>query len=150
MAWFNDKFNKIEQVILSLPEQSWQLHEELQKNAEDIYKALELPFRVMNVCTGDMGDLAAKKYDTDLWMADGEFREAGSNSNMTDYQTRRLNIRYREKEGSAPAGFVHALNNTAIATSRTILAILEVHQQEDGSVKIPKALQPYIGKTEIK
>jgi seryl-tRNA synthetase len=144
------QFNKIEQFIFCLPEHSWQLHEELQKNAEDLYKELELPFRVVNVCTGDIGDIAAKKYDTDLWMADGEFREAGSNSNCTDYQARRLNIKYREKEGAAPAGFVHTLNNTAIATSRTMLAILEVHQQPDGSVKIPKALQPYMGKSEIR
>ncbi|MCX6819362.1 MAG: serine--tRNA ligase [Candidatus Aenigmarchaeota archaeon] len=144
------QFNKIEQFIFCLPEQSWQLHEELEKNSEDLYKALELPFRVVNVCTGDIGDIAAKKYDIELWMADEKYREAGSNSNCTDYQARRLNVKYREKEGAAPAGFVHTLNNTAIATSRTMLAILEVHQQPDGSVKIPKALQPYMGKTEIR
>lgn len=139
------QFNKIEQFIFSLPEQSWQLHEELQKNAEDLYKALEIPHRVMLVCTGDIGDIAAKKYDIDVWMADGKFREAGSNSNCTDYQARRLNIKWREKEGSPPKGYVHTLNNTAIATSRTIMALIEVHQQPDGSVKIPAALQPYCG-----
>ncbi len=144
------QFNKIEQFIFCLPEQSWQLHEELEKNSEDLYKALELPFRVVNVCTGDIGDIAAKKYDIELWMADEKYREAGSNSNCTDYQARRLNVKYREKEGAAPTGFVHTLNNTAIATSRTMLAILEVHQQHDGSVKIPKVLQPYMGKTEIR
>jgi len=143
------QFNKVEQFIFCLPEQSWKLHEELQKNAEDLYKKLGLPHRVMNVCTGDIGELAAKKYDTDLWMADGKFREAGSNSNCTDYQARRLNIRYREKEGAPPAGFVHTLNNTAIATSRTMLAILEVYQQKDGSVKIPKVLWPYMGGIKI-
>jgi len=145
------QFNKIEQFIFCLPEDSWKLHEELQKNAEDLYQSLGLPYRVMNVCTGDIGDIAAKKYDTDLWMSDGKYREAGSNSNCTDYQARRLNIKYREKEGSPPAGFVHTLNNTAIATSRTMLAILEVYQQKDGTVKIPKVLQPYMnGQKDLK
>jgi seryl-tRNA synthetase len=78
-------------------------------------------------------------------MADGEYREIGSNSNCTDYQARRLNIRWREKEGLAPAGFVHTLNNTALATSRTIVAILENHQNEDGTINIPKPLQKYTG-----
>jgi len=138
------QFNKVEQFIFCLPEQSWELHEELQKNAEDLYQSLGLPYKVMNVCTGDIGDIASKKYDTDLWMSDGKYREAGSNSNCTDYQARRLNIKYREKEGAPPAGFVHTLNNTAIATSRTMLAVLEVHQQKDGNVSIPKPLQPYM------
>jgi len=139
------QFNKVEQFIFCLPEQSEKLHEELQKNAELLYQSLGLPYKVMNVCTGDIGDIAAKKYDTDLWMSDGKYREAGSNSNCTDYQARRLNIKYREKEGAPPAGLVHTLNNTAIATSRTMLAILEVHQQKDGTVSIPKPLQPYMG-----
>lgn len=138
------QFNKIEQFIFSHPKDSWKLHEELQRNAEDLYQALGLPYRVVNVCTGDMGDIAAKKYDTEIWMADGQYREAGSNSNCTDYQARRLNIKYREKEGQAPVGFVHTLNNTALATSRAMLGILEVHQQKDGSVLIPKPLQPYM------
>jgi seryl-tRNA synthetase len=81
-------------------------------------------------------------------MADGVFREIGSNSNCTDYQARRLNIKYREKEGMAPAGFVHTINNTALATSRTIMAILEQYQQKDGTVTIPKALRPYMNGTE--
>ena len=139
------QFNKIEQFIFCHPKDSWKLHEELQRNCEDLYQALELPYRVVNVCTGDIGDIAAKKYDTEIWMADGQYREIGSNSNCTDYQARRLNVKYREKEGQAPVGFVHTLNNTALATSRTMLAILEVHQQKDGSVLIPKALRPYMG-----
>jgi len=139
------QFNKIEQFIFSHPRDSWKLHEELQRNCEDLYQALELPYRVVNVCTGDIGLIAAKKYDTDSWMADGQYREIGSNSNCTDYQARRLNIKFREKEGSAPAGFVHTLNNTALATSRTMVALLEIHQQKDGSVNIPKALRPYMG-----
>jgi len=99
----------------------------------------------VNTCTADIGNLAAKRYDVEVWMADGEFREVGSNSNCTDYQARRLNIRYREKKGMAPAGFVHTINNTALATSRTMMAILEQFQQRDGSVLVPKALRPYMG-----
>jgi len=142
------QFNKVEQFIFSLPEDSWTLHEELQRNSEELYQALGLHYRVVNVCTGDIGILAAKKYDTEVWMADGAFREIGSNSNCTDYQARRLNIRYREKEGQAPKGFVHTLNNTALATSRTMMAILEQYQQEDGSVVVPKVLRPYMNRLE--
>jgi len=138
------QFNKVEQFIFCLPEQSWQLHEELQKNCEELYQALGLHYRVVNVCTGDIGTIAAKKYDTEVWMTDGKFREIGSNSNCTDYQARRLSIRYREKEGQAPVGFVHTLNNTALATSRTMMAILEQFQQKDGSVIIPKVLRPFM------
>jgi seryl-tRNA synthetase len=138
------QFNKVEQFIFSLPEDSWKLHEELQKNSESLYKALGLVHRVVNVCTGDIGIIAAKKYDTEVWMADGIYREIGSNSNCTDYQARRLNIKYREKEGQPPAGFVHTLNNTALATSRTIMAILEQYQQRDGTVLIPEILRPYM------
>jgi len=139
------QFNKIEQFIFCLPEQSWKLHEELQRNAEELYQALGLYYRVANVCTGDIGIIAAKKYDIEIWMADDKFREVGSNSNCTEYQARRLNIKYREKPGAPPTGFVHTLNNTAIATSRTILVILEQYQQKDGSILIPKVLWPYTG-----
>jgi seryl-tRNA synthetase len=138
------QFNKVEQFIFCLPEQSWKFHEELQKNSEELYQNLGLHYRVVNVCTGDIGIIAAKKYDILVWMADGQFRESGSNSNCTDYQARRLNIRLREKEGQAPIGFVHTLNNTALATSRTIIAILEQFQQKDGSVVIPKVLRPFM------
>ncbi len=137
-------FHKIEQFVFCLPEQSWDLHEELQKNAEDLYKELGLAYRVVNVCTGDLGIIAAKKYDIEIWMADNEYREIGSNSNCVDYQARRLNIKYRDKEGQTPKGFVHTLNNTAVPTSRTMIAILEQYQQKDGSVIIPKALLPYM------
>ena len=139
------QFNKVEQFIFCLPEDSWTLHEELEENSEALYRSLGLCFRVVNVCTGDIGSIAAKKYDIEVWMADGEYREVGSNSNCTDYQARRLNVRYRVKEGQAPEGFVHTLNNTAIATSRTLIAILEQYQQKDGSVLIPTPLQPYMG-----
>jgi seryl-tRNA synthetase len=139
------QFNKIEQFIFCLPQDSWKYHDELQGNSEALYQNLGLHFRVVNVCTGDIGILAAKKYDIEVWMADGTYREAGSNSNCTDYQARRLRIRFREKEGQAPVGVLHTLNNTALATSRTIIAILEQHQQKDGSVVIPAVLRPYMG-----
>ena len=143
------QFNKVEQFIFSLPEQSWKLHEELQQNCEELYQGLGLHYRVVNVCTGDIGSIASKKYDTEIWMADGEFREIGSNSNCTDYQARRLNVRYRMKEGQAPAGFVHTLNNTALATSRTMLALIEQNQQEDGSIVVPEALRDYMNGIEV-
>ncbi len=143
------QFNKIEQFVFCLPEESWKIHEELQKNSEELYQGLGLHYRVVNVCTGDIGPIAAKKYDIEVWMADGKFRESGSNSNCTDYQARRLNIRYREKEGLPPAGFVHTLNNTALATSRIMVAILEQYQQEDGSVVIPKVLRPYMNGMDV-
>jgi len=136
------QFNKVEQFVFCLPQDSWKFHEELQKNAEDMYAELGLHYRTVNVCTADIGNLAAKRYDIEAWMADGVFREIGSNSNCTDYQARRLNIKYREKKGMAPAGFVHTVNNTALATSRTMLAILEQRQQKDGSVVVPEALRP--------
>ena len=139
------QFNKIEQFIFCRPEDSWKYHEELQKNSENLYAGLGLHYRVVNVCTGDIGIIAAKKYDIEVWMADGTYREAGSNSNCTDYQARRLNIKYREKEGQSPVGFVHTLNNTAIATSRTLIAILEQNQQKDGTVIIPDVLRPLMG-----
>jgi seryl-tRNA synthetase len=139
------QFHKVEQFIFSHPENSWKLHEELQKNSDNMLKILELTHRVTNVCTGDIGNLAAKKYDTDIWMADGEYREVGSNSNCTDYQARRLNIKFKEGPGKPSIGFVHTLNNTAIATSRVMIAIIEQNQQKDGSVVIPKVLRTYMG-----
>jgi seryl-tRNA synthetase len=139
------QFNKIEQFVFCLPEQSWKLHEELQQNSEKLYQKLGLHYRVVNICTGDIGTIAAKKYDIEIWMADGKFRESGSNSNCTDYQARRLNIRYRLKPGAPVKGFVHTLNNTALATSRTIIGIVEQFQQKDGTVKIPRVLWKYTG-----
>lgn len=138
------QFNKVEQFVFCTPEESEKMLEELQKNSEEIYQKLGIHYRVVDVCTGNMVTKATRQYDTEIWMADGKFREVGSNSNCTDYQARRLNTKYREKEGLAPAGFVHTLNNTAIATSRAMIAILEQFQQEDGSVLIPKVLQPYM------
>ena len=143
------QFNKVEQFIFCLPEQSWNLHEELQRNCEQLYEKLGLHYRVVDVCTGDIGTVAARKYDTEIWMADGNFREIGSNSNCTDYQARRLITKYREGPGKPPKGFVHTLNSTALATSRTMIGILEQGQQRDGSVVVPEALRPYMNGTKM-
>lgn len=143
------QFNKIEQFIFCTPEDSWKMHEELVANAEEIFQKLEIPYRLVNVCTGDIGTVAAKKYDMEAWMpAQGAYREVVSCSNCTDYQARRLGIRYREKEGAAPKGFLHTLNSTAIATGRTIVAIIENYQLEDGSIVIPRILRKYMGDIE--
>jgi len=139
------QFNKVEQFVFCTPEDSWEVHEELIRNAEELVQKLGLPYRVVNDCTGDIGTVAAKKYDLEAWMPAQEgYREIVSCSNCTDYQARRLNIRYREKEGAPPKGFVHTLNSTAIATGRTIVAILENYQQEDGSVTVPEVLRKHL------
>jgi len=141
------QFNKIEQFIFCKPEDSWKLHEELLQNAEQLVQKLGIPYRVVNVCTGDIGTVAAKKYDIEAWMpAQNAYREIISCSNCTDYQARRLNAKYREKEGEPPKGFVHTLNSTAIATGRTIVAILENNQQQDGTINIPEALHKYMSR----
>jgi seryl-tRNA synthetase len=143
------QFNKIEQFIFCKPEDSAKLHEELLANAEELLQKIGLAYRVVNVCTGDIGTVAAKKYDIEAWIpAQNGYREVVSCSNCTDYQGRRLGVRYREKEGAPPKGFVHTLNSTAIATGRTIVAILENNQQEDGTINIPKALRKYMGNRE--
>lgn len=140
------QFNKVEQFIFCTPEQSWRLHDELVQNAEDLVRKLGLPYRVVNVCTGDIGTVAAKKYDIEAWMpAQNSYREIVSCSNCTDYQARRLNIRYREKEGAPTKGFAHTLNSTAIATGRTMVAIIENNQREDGTITIPEVLRKYMG-----
>jgi seryl-tRNA synthetase len=145
------QFHKVEQIILCKPEESWKYHEELIKNAIEFFESLELHFRQINICTGDIGIVASKKYDLEVWMpAQQQYREVVSCSNCTDYQARRLDIRYRgnTNEGNP---FVHTLNSTVVATSRAIVAILENYQTKDGTIKIPKVLQPYMnGITEIK
>ncbi|HOP09565.1 MAG TPA: serine--tRNA ligase, partial [Candidatus Methanofastidiosa archaeon] len=142
------QFNKVEQFIFCNEEESWGLFEELIDNAESLYKGLEIPYRIVNICTGDIGTVAAKKYDLEAWMpAQGTYRELVSCSNCTDYQARRLNIRYRTKDGNK---MCHTLNSTAIATTRTLVALIENYQREDGSIDVPKALRPYMmGKKEI-
>ena len=138
------QFYKVEQVVFSKPEQSWKIHEELIANAEEIYQALGIPHRVVALCSGDTGFMSAKTYDLEAWLpGQGKYREMASASNITDYQARRLRIRYRERQ-SDPTVLVHTLNSTAVVT-RTLVAIAENFQQKDGSVKIPKALAPYMG-----
>lgn len=145
------QFNKIEQVIITTAEtnNSLTLHEELLANAEGILKDLELPYRVMLMCTGDMGEPQVKKYDIETWMPGrGEYGETMSNSFMGDFQARRLKIRYKVKDGTMK--FCHTLNNTAIASPRILIAIMENYQQKDGSVAVPKVLQSFLGKKEIR
>jgi len=138
------QFYKVEQVVFSKPEQSWKIHEELISNAEEIYQALGIPYRVVALCSGDTGFMSAKTYDLEAWLpGQGKYREMASASNITDFQARRLLIRYREKQ-SDPTTLVHTLNSTAVVT-RTLVAMVENFQQKDGSVKIPKALAPYMG-----
>jgi len=138
------QFNKVEQVIFCRPEDSWTMHEELIGNAEALFQTLEVPYRVVNCCTGDIGTVAAKKYDLEAWSPrQQKYAEVVSCSNCTDYQARRLNIRCGKVGGEKR--LVHTLNCTAIATSRALVAILENYQRGDGSVEIPKALIPYMG-----
>lgn len=144
------QFNKIEQVIISTADSnnSLTLHDELLANAEEVLQDLELPYRVLLMCTGDMGEPQVKKYDIETWMPSrGSYGETMSDSFMGDFQARRLKIRYKAKDGKMV--FCHTLNNTAVASPRILIAILENYQQPDGSVQIPKVLQPLVGKDAI-
>jgi seryl-tRNA synthetase len=139
------QFHKVEQFVFCRPEDSWPIHEELLANAEDIFVALGLPYRVVNICTGDIGTVAAKKYDIEAWMPrENAYREVVSCSNCTAYQAVRLNIKVRDPKDFESKRYVHTLNSTAIATSRVMRAILENCQEEDGSVVIHKVLRPYM------
>jgi seryl-tRNA synthetase len=138
------QFNKLEMYVFCKPEESAAWHKKLVKIEEDICQALELPYRVVRIAAGDMGAPAYEKYDIEYWSPiEEEYRELMSCSNVTDYQARRLNIRYRDDNGKTQ--MVHTLNGTAAAFSRLPIAMLENHQQADGSVKLPKALQRYYG-----
>lgn len=143
------QFTKIEMFAFTLPDQSDAMHEELRQIECDLFDALEVPYRVVDTATGDLGGPAYRKYDLEAWMPGrgeaGEWGEVTSTSNCTDYQARRLNIRYKIK-GEKGTQLVHTLNGTAYAISRALIALLENHQQPDGSVRIPKALQPWVGK----
>jgi len=139
------QFDKIEQYVYCTPEESWNFHEEMIHTSEAIYQQLELPYRVVNIASGEMNDTAAKKYDLEGWFpAQDKYRELVSCSNCTDYQARKLNIRFGIQGGSEKHQIVHTLNSTAIATERTICCILENHQMADGSIKIPFVLQKYM------
>jgi seryl-tRNA synthetase len=139
------QFTKVEMFAFATPEQSEALHEEMVGIEEEIFSGLGIPFRVVDICTGDLGGAAYRKYDLEAWMPGrGDFGEITSTSNTTDYQSRRLKIRYRE--GESRPQLAHTLNGTAIAISRALIAILENYQRVDGSVEIPQALVPYVGR----
>lgn len=142
------QFSKVEMFIFSLPEDSGRLHEELLAIEEEIFQGLEIPYRVVDIAAGDLGGPAYRKFDIEAWMPSrgqngGSYGEVTSTSNCTDFQARRLGIRYRDTNGkTAP---LHTLNGTAVAIPRTLIALLENGQQEDGSVRLPKRLVPYCG-----
>ncbi|MCF2137084.1 MAG: serine--tRNA ligase [Candidatus Thorarchaeota archaeon] len=139
------QFNKVEQFVYSHPDESWKIHEELIKNAEAFFQKIKIPYRVVNICTGDIGTVAAKKYDLEVWMpGQQKYREAVSCSNCTSYQATRLGIKYRVKKGGTEKAWIHTLNSTMMANPRAIVAILENYQREDGSVAIPRALHKYL------
>lgn len=143
------QFNKVELVKFSNPDTSFDELESLTHQAESILQKLELPHRVITLCTGDIGFGSAKTYDIEVWMpSQGVYREISSCSNMTDFQARRGNIKFRRDSKSKPE-FVHTLNGSGLAVGRTVAAILENFQEADGSVRIPKALQPYLGGVEV-
>lgn len=138
------QFNKVEMYAFTLPEKSAQMHEEIKAIEEKIWQSLEIPYKVINVATGDLGAPAAKKYDIEYWSpVDKSYRELTSCSNCTDYQTRNLNIKLRRKSGTIE--YLHSLNGTAVALARTLVALIENNQQKDGKIKVPKVLQKYMG-----
>ncbi len=147
--WRTHQFNKVEQFIFCKPEDSIKMYEELIKNSDEILKALELPYRWIEICSGDLADWKYRSADFEVYRpTTKKYEELGSLSNCTDYQARKLNIKCMNKKGERKV--LHTLNNTALATSRALVVILENNQQKDGSIKIPKALWKYTGFKEIK
>jgi seryl-tRNA synthetase len=143
------QFDKVELVALTTNEASYAELETLTANAEQVLKRLELPYRTMALCTGDLGFAAAKTYDIEVWLpSQSTYREISSCSNTESFQSRRANIKFRPG-GSGKAEFVHTLNGSGLAVGRTLIAILENYQQKDGSVAIPAALRPYMDGREI-
>lgn len=143
------QFNKVELVQLAKPEESYEKLEELTGHAEKILQLLELPYRVMSMCTGDLGFTAAKKYDIEVWIPSYEtYREISSCSNFEAFQARRSGIRFRREKNGKPE-YVHTLNGSGLAIGRTVAAILENYQQEDGTITVPEVLRPYMGGKEI-
>jgi seryl-tRNA synthetase len=139
------QFNKVELVKFTTPDTSYQELEALLNNAEEVLKRLKLHYRVVNLCTGDLGFSAAKTYDIEVWLpSQKEYKEISSCSNFTDFQARRANIRYRPEPKAKPQ-FVHTLNGSGLAIGRTLVAIIENYQQKDGSVLVPEVLKPYMG-----
>lgn len=143
--WRVHQFTKVEQIVIAKPEDSWELHEELLQNCIDLWNELGLHYEVVNICTGDMGTVAARKYDIEAWLPGAsQYKEVVSCSNCTDYQANRLQIKYGQP-GHSNQPIVHTLNSTAVATSRALVAIMEQNQLADGSVKIPEVLIPLMG-----
>lgn len=143
------QFNKVEMVKLSLPENSYDELEKMVNNAETILQKLKLPYRVISLCSGDIGFSAAKTYDLEVWIpSQGKYREISSCSNTEDFQARRAMIKYRDSE-TGKSHFVHTLNGSGLAVGRTLLAIMENYQQKDGSIKVPEVLIPYMGGIEV-
>ena len=143
------QFDKMEMFVFCGQDDSWKMHEEMLKIAEEFWQSLEIPYHVLNMCAGDIGAPNAKKYDIEGWLpGQGQYREVASCSHDTDFQARRLAIKYIDKDGSKK--FVHTLNNTVCALGRTLVMIMENYQQEDGSIKVPKVLVKLFGKKEIK
>jgi seryl-tRNA synthetase len=143
------QFNKVEMVKFTPPETSYDELESLTANAEEVLQRLNIPYRVVSLCTGDLGFSSAMTYDLEVWLAgQGTYREISSCSNFEDFQARRANIRYRPDAEARPR-FVHTLNGSGLAVGRTWAAILEYYQQEDGSVIIPGVLRPYMGGLEV-
>jgi seryl-tRNA synthetase len=141
--WRVHQFTKIEQIVISHPDESWNHHEDLLQNCIDLWDELGLHYEVVNICTGDMGSVASRKYDLEAWLPGANaYKETVSCSNCTDYQANRLRMRYRTSEGNAA---VHTLNSTAVATSRALVAIMEQNQLEDGRVKVPDCLVANMG-----
>ena len=144
----NHQFDKVELVMLSKPENSYEMLEIMVSDAQDILKALEIPYHVVELCSGDIGFSSAKTYDIEVWMpSENKFREISSCSNCLDFQARRMGLRYKNARGKQE--YLHTLNGSGLAVGRTFAAILENFQQADGSVIIPKALRPYFGKDKI-
>jgi len=144
------QFEKVEQYIFCKPENSWDLFDELISNAEELYRELEIPYRIVNIASGELNDNAAKKYDLEAWFpSSGKFRELVSCSNCLDYQARKLKVRVGKVGASQKKEIAHTLNCTAIATERTICCILENYQNKDGTVSIPKVLQKYMNGKKI-
>jgi seryl-tRNA synthetase len=143
------QFEKVEQFIFSRPEESWKEHEKMLAIAEEFYQKLEIPYRIMVLSSGDLGKISAKTYDLEAWMSgQNDYREIVSCSNCLDFQARRLKIRFRDRTNDQPQ-YLHTLNSTLVATSRTLVSILENFQTKDGHVEIPKILQKYVGKSNI-
>jgi seryl-tRNA synthetase len=143
------QFNKVELVQITHPEKSWEAHEELTGHAETVLRRLGLPYRVVTLSTGDTGFSSAKTYDLEVWLPGQDaYREISSCSNCTDFQARRANLRFRPSDGGKPR-LAHTLNGSGLAVGRTLIAILENFQRQDGSVEIPEALRPYMGGLEV-